>query len=76
MDHVGSILMEQYNNIVTKSQLLLYDPFRNPNMDYKNHRVGQQTMSHHALLAFEMPSTQPALVAESRTWVDKELVHL
>ena len=33
-------------------------------------------MSHHALLAFELPSARSALVAESRTWVDKELVHL
>ena len=33
-------------------------------------------VSHHALLARELPSARAALVAESRTWVDKELVHL
>ena len=33
-------------------------------------------MSHHALLAFEPPSARAALVAESKTWVDEELVHL
>ena len=33
-------------------------------------------VSHHALLARELPSTRAALVAESRTWVDKEQVHL
>ena len=33
-------------------------------------------MSHHALLAFELPSARSALVAEARTWVDEELVHL
>ena len=33
-------------------------------------------VSHHTLLAWELPSARAALVAEARTWVDKELVHL